>query len=377
MSCHYRTRNVSPLLLAASAIALTGTMAGAGVTWTGLGTTNNWSDGANWGGGVAPSPGAAVVFDGQTHLDTVQDFPGGIDVGSIRFGTIAGDFNIDGQPIRIQSNGFVQTNAGRTAVIGSELRVSGPTMLATNALENQNGLALKNVSGSGGITVQGVRGGGGLTADVVIGSASYTGTTTVTSGSLRVGGFARVSPYGELLTGTTTNQGDYTINANAVLSGSGTIGLHAGGKVTLNGGYLSPGVGALAPDISPLTIHGDLVFGNQSTFQAEAIRPTADTTLADRVTVDGLLDLRGVNDRLLFQAVFSSFAGTFVLMDYQTRLGTFDTTLGLPTGAHVVYTSAEGAGPGQVLVVTPEPTAAGGLIIVSVTAALRRGRRRR
>jgi fibronectin-binding autotransporter adhesin len=364
---------VASLLVATSAVALGGAMAGAGVTWTGLGTTNNWSDGANWGGGVAPSPGAAVVFDGQTHLNTVQDFPGGIDVGSIRFGTIAGDFNIDGQAIGIQSNGFVQMNAGQTAVIGSELRLAGPTMLASNALENQNGLALKNVSGSGGITVQGVRGAGGLTVDVVIGSASYTGTTTVTSGSLRVGGFARVSPYGELLTGTTTNQGDYTINPNAVLSGSGTIGLHAGGKVTLNGGVISPGVGALAPDTAPLTIHADLVFGDSSSFRAEGA-----SGVCDHVTVDGLLDLRGVHDHL-FTLVSGGTSGmaSYVLMHYQMRLGAFDSVQNMPANAQLIYTSAEGAGPGQVIIVVPEAASgASAAIFTAVSVTVRRTRQR-
>src|SRR3954447_6545688 len=372
MSCHRRTGKLAPAaLLAASAIALAGEMAGAGVTWTGLGTSNNWSDGANWGGGVAPSTGAAVVFAGQTRPNTIQDFAGGIDVGSLRFATTAGAFNIDGQPIGISSNGSVQSSAARTAVIGSELRISGPTMISTDVLENQNGLTLKNVSGSGSITVQGVRG-AGLTADVVIGSASYTGTTIVNSGSLRIGGFARVSPYGELLIGTTTNQGDYTIN-HAGIGGIGTIGLRAGGKITLNGGFLSPGTGALAPDTAPLTIHGDLVFGDNSSFQAEGF-PVA----CDHVTVDGLLDLRGVNDHL-FALVSAGTSGTatYVLMDYQMRLGSFDSLQNMPANARLIYTSGEGAGPGQVIIVIPEPTTVVAIAVVGMSAAALRPCRRR
>lgn len=43
--------------------ALSGTAQAQSRTWTGGGTTNNWSDGGNWSGGVAPVNGATLVWD--------------------------------------------------------------------------------------------------------------------------------------------------------------------------------------------------------------------------------------------------------------------------------------------------------------------------
>ncbi|MBL8027359.1 MAG: hypothetical protein JNL74_13145, partial [Fibrobacteres bacterium] len=41
------------------------------MTWTGRGTTNNWSDGANWAGGAAPGAGDTAIFDGTSSKNCV------------------------------------------------------------------------------------------------------------------------------------------------------------------------------------------------------------------------------------------------------------------------------------------------------------------
>ena len=42
-------------------------------TWTGLGTTNNWSDPANWSANVVPGPGTTVIFDGTSSKNAIVD----------------------------------------------------------------------------------------------------------------------------------------------------------------------------------------------------------------------------------------------------------------------------------------------------------------
>src|SRR5262249_38425091 len=41
--------------------------------WTGLGTTNNWSDPANWSTNAVPAAGATVTFNGTSSKNAVVD----------------------------------------------------------------------------------------------------------------------------------------------------------------------------------------------------------------------------------------------------------------------------------------------------------------
>lgn len=53
-------------LVAATGLVLTLSAVGFGQTWSGAGADNKWTTAANWVGGEAPAPSAAVVFDGSS-----------------------------------------------------------------------------------------------------------------------------------------------------------------------------------------------------------------------------------------------------------------------------------------------------------------------
>src|SRR5262249_2655077 len=49
------------------------TVTGLSETWTGLGTTNNWSDPANWSGNQVPGPSTMVSFSDTSTKDALVD----------------------------------------------------------------------------------------------------------------------------------------------------------------------------------------------------------------------------------------------------------------------------------------------------------------
>ena len=57
------------LMVAVVAFTFPSSAQAASITWTGLGITNNWSEGANWSTGVAPGSGDVAIFDATSIKD--------------------------------------------------------------------------------------------------------------------------------------------------------------------------------------------------------------------------------------------------------------------------------------------------------------------
>ena len=72
-------------------------------TWTGGGAPDvNWSNPANWDGGVStPAAGDYLVFDGTAGLNNNNDLTAGLSFSSITFATNAGAFVINGNTVKI------------------------------------------------------------------------------------------------------------------------------------------------------------------------------------------------------------------------------------------------------------------------------------
>ncbi|MBN9519739.1 hypothetical protein J0H58_14655, partial [bacterium] len=91
-------------------------------TWDGGGTTDNWSDGANWAGNVAPT-GSAVTLDdlvfpaGAARLANTNDIAGGVFT-SIQFTgsgyTLSGGAGVTLTLGTAAVAGFVTADAGTT-----------------------------------------------------------------------------------------------------------------------------------------------------------------------------------------------------------------------------------------------------------------------
>lgn len=98
MAC-VQSRRVSGLILAAGAASTLLSMVPTAMaqTWNGASaTTNNFSDGTNWLGGIAPvnNGTANLIFGGVTRLSPVVNVA--YDVNGITFNNTAGAFNIGG-----------------------------------------------------------------------------------------------------------------------------------------------------------------------------------------------------------------------------------------------------------------------------------------
>ena len=346
-------------------------------TWTGNGGTDNWSDPSNWESSEVPRPTDLVEFaPSPTGRRTArQDLASPLPLTGLWFGPSAGSFEVSGNPVRLTAASGVPAIADRSA-FGTARVISAPVELdnaiivegSTDAGPSNAGLTLRDVSGPGSLTLD--------SGFLRVGRATYTGPTVV-RGQLQIGGWPR--NFQDFIVGSTEGQGDYLIepaspSGSALLSGTGTIGLAPGKSITVGrGGHISPDYFALGPVVAALTVNGDVRFDDGGSYDVQMLY-----AVPDRLTVNGLLDLTGAGDALNF-AGFVPGPGTYriVVADYQTRLGEFDIFRGSVSQAMgntnypatLSYTSASGAGPGQVIVTVtvPEP---GGIAAAAAAAGM-------
>jgi autotransporter-associated beta strand protein len=235
------------------------------LTWNGSGTTNNWSTGANWVGGTAPSTSTASVqkidFTGSTRTGPVMN--GNYYVNSLKFDSAASSFNISASgytltlqgtlPSIIQQSSNNQTISAGTVALGanSVIDVSGAGSLTITStisgaygitkLSNGTLFLSGNNSFSGGLNVT-----GGIVSASTNNSAFGTGAITVGSGaSVQVTG-NRTITNSMSITGTgyggmgaiDLNPGSSssaTLSGAITLAGDSTITVDSG-TVTLSGG---------------------------------------------------------------------------------------------------------------------------------------------
>ncbi len=169
-----------------------------GSTWTGNGSTSNWSDPQNWSGGVAPSPGSDLVFGSSAaKFTSTDDFAAGTKFGSIAF--TGGGYNIGGNGI-VLTIGLDGSNATGSNFFGPAITLataetflagSGSTVLTVGGKINDGGYTLTDGGGNGQLDLSGgISGSGGLTIDdsgttILSGPGdSFTGATKVQSGVL-------------------------------------------------------------------------------------------------------------------------------------------------------------------------------------------------
>lgn len=81
--------------------------AGALKTWTGAGTSGNWSDTGNWSGGLVPTNSDYLVFNGTAGLNNTNDLTAATSFTAITFSTNAGAFVLNGNSIVIGGSGLV------------------------------------------------------------------------------------------------------------------------------------------------------------------------------------------------------------------------------------------------------------------------------
>lgn len=304
------------------------------VTWSGAGGDDNWQNGANWQGGVAPAAGDRLVFPADAaRLANTNDFPAGTTFLTI---TLSGaGYALSGNPLTLtvgltDSSGSANTVAMDIAFGGAQVldTVTGTLLTLSGALSG--GAPLTKVGG-GQVDITGSLG----ASLVTVAAGTFHTVNTATVGTfVNAGGTAAVAGTGSLAvggtylqTGVATLLGGGMISAaqvslrRGVLNGSGTIVGNLINAATINiGGVGATGVLAIMGDYTQ-TADGVLnieIGGPEAITQYDVLMITGSATL------DGTLNLILINDY-----VPPSDATFLPISSEGTRTGAFATITGL------------------------------------------------
>jgi hypothetical protein len=211
-------------------------------TWDGGGTTDSWSEAANWADDEVPLSGSQLVFPADApRLSPVNDLPGGFDVTSLVVGGPGYDLTGNGIDLR----GSVTTNyASGSSTLGLDVTVSGAhgVFLAeggTLAVAGAVTGGTLNLTGGGRVSVTGA-----VTSSLTVGSGvalSGSGTTAAVSA---VGG-STLAPRGVLSTGNLTLAAGSRLQTglDGTTPGSDVDQVSVTGSATLDGALLATDVG--------------------------------------------------------------------------------------------------------------------------------------
>lgn len=253
------------------------------LTWTGLGSSTNWSDSANWDTNTAPASGDALVFDGSTATTNTNDLTPGTTINGITWnntGTSSWTHN-GSNSLNLAGNlTYARTSLSATLNAALVLQQNVTVDVASGGTLNLNG----GISGAFSIT----KNGGGLVSTGV--ALTHTGGLTINAGTFR-----------------TLNSG----NTNGIL---GT------GAITINGGTLE------LRSTGATIFNNDLVVGPAG---ARIDERTNDTFSPNSITGSGTLYLRptGADGLVMTLTDMKGWAGSLVAdrngrTGFGLRLGT-------------------------------------------------------
>lgn len=332
--------------------------------------THNWSDASKWQSGqIADGPGALANFsvatlsaDRNVTIDTPRT------IGRMVVGTASGPFHytFTGMSLTFDNNGNGASLLQSSGSVGETISV--PLLLKDDLNVSSASSALFTLSGSissadtehsirvstsnpvfipgvisdGAGTINLIKTGGGTL--ILTGTNTYTGDTSVSGGTLLV--------YGDQSNAT----GNVVVsNLGTVLGGAGQIG---GDTFILSSSTIT---GGTTTDVGTLTLNS-LSFssgGAASTYLVNLDGATSDT-----LVVLGSLHL-GIGDAISINGTANGTT-TYLLASYDSRSGTFDNEIGIPSGYDLIY------GPNELLLVptaVPEPAT-----WIGAAAGIRRAR---
>ena len=199
-------------------------------SWSGGGLTDNWTNGANWTGGVAPLTGDSLVFpSGQLRMPTnFNDYDPGTTFSSITFSGAVGSYTLNGNPgnpLTLTFAGITSSNTSGANTVGSTLGIAftgpaqtignaaGGTLTVSSAIDNAIALT---VASAGTTNLNGVVSDTGSLSQTGAGSLTlaaantYTGTTANANGKT-------------IVTGSLAGGAGLTTVTSGVLAGTGTV----------------------------------------------------------------------------------------------------------------------------------------------------------
>ena len=148
--------------------------------WCGLGSVNNWSDGANWIGNNAPVNNNSLIFAGSTRLNPTNNISALV-VNNITFRTGAAAFSIGGTAFTQLNSSYIVNYSNNSQTISNNIALStgtdGGTVNCNGAAIVLNGV----ISGSNGLIKTGPY---VLTLTAI---NTYGGGTVVNAGTVKIG----------------------------------------------------------------------------------------------------------------------------------------------------------------------------------------------
>jgi fibronectin-binding autotransporter adhesin len=220
------------------------TVQAAAPTWTGAGTSSNWSLPANWSGTVGSE--AVLTFTGTTRTTNNNDTAAGTYYGGIVFDSAADSFTLNGNQVvmhLVGTNGILNQSANPQTVnlnVGIWWMISGDRQM----LVGQDG------TGTGTLTMAGVISNISTGVDfgitkvgsgtvVLAGSNTFTGTATISAGSLTLANTLALQNATLDTTGTGLSFGTLTAATMGTVVGANPLvlqnGTGAGVALTIGG----------------------------------------------------------------------------------------------------------------------------------------------
>ena len=294
------------LIVVGGALSFTSPARAAAITWTGLGITNNWSEGANWSTGVAPGSADVAIFDATSIKDAtinVAASVSGIQISPGYSGTITqalvtttvgasgftqADGSFVGSNAAITVNGGFMLTGGTFTSTAANLAVSAGFTHTGGAFVPNSGTVTFTGSAAT-IDVPGTETFANLTFAPTTGGAIKTingGTTLVVQGNLTLTEGA-IAGAGVLAARGPVSQ------ASTFDGGAGFLIVDGAGPQTLTGSSTT-GAGALPnltvtkPVGTTLTLAGTIRTGRNWTLTSGTVDPATSTVVfAGTLTITG------------------------------------------------------------------------------------------
>ncbi len=264
-------------------------------TWTGGGTTANWSDAANWGG-IAPVAGDKLIFPvgaaRKSNNNDILTSVGGISFNESGYTLAGNDLALNGNIGNIGDNlcsinftiadvrtieSYAGTTSGTLTLTGSfSLGSTGSVLLnANHTTGNDGNLTVSGVISGTGTGIVVTKGGSGVGVVTLGGENTYEGNTAINSGFLQVSNDANLGLVSDLIPDRIQFGGGYLRATSSftlepsrgatITAANATTGFWADSGITLTyGGSISES-GSLNYNLS-LDGEGTIVLTGSSTY---------------------------------------------------------------------------------------------------------------
>jgi fibronectin-binding autotransporter adhesin len=165
-------------LAALVALSSSSSLSAAVRVWTGNGTTNNWSEAANWQGNILPATNDDLSFPGGVFdVVTNNNLPTTLVFRSLSMAS--GNYVINGNPLKLSGN-IVSLGTGANHTVNVGVLLVGTVPLTINVGTDAHLSLMKNIAGNKAITKNGP---GRL---FLAGNNGFTGILTINIGAVQI-----------------------------------------------------------------------------------------------------------------------------------------------------------------------------------------------